>query len=128
MELAVKLCLLALAATAAALVIKGKNAQGAMMLSVAVCVFLAVQIIPALKSIYLYCTDLASNTGLPLDVFAPLLKVVGMAICIRITGELCRDANERAVAAKLEIAGAALSIVCAMPLIERAMRLIGAML
>lgn len=127
MELAVKLCLLALAACAAVLIIRGKNPQGAMVLSVAVCGVLFAQIIPALSRIYSYCVALAGYTGMSQELFAPLLKVVGMAVCVRITAELCRDSGERAVAAQVEMAGAALGLVCAFPLVERALGLLGAL-
>jgi stage III sporulation protein AD len=53
------------------------------------------------------------------------MRVVAMAVCVRITAELCRDSGERAVAAKIEIAGAVLSLACALPLVEQALTLIG---
>lgn len=117
--------MLALAACAAALVIRGKNPQGALLLSVAVCIVLAVQILPALAAVYDYCKTLVSLTGISAGLFVPLLKVTVLAVCVRITAELCRDSGERAIASKIEIAGAAAGMLCALPLIEQALRLIG---
>ena len=44
-----------------------------------------------------------------------------------ISAELCRDAGEKAVAAKLELCGAAASLMCVLPLAEQALALLGAL-
>lgn len=125
MELGIKLCLIALAALSAILLFRGHNPQGAFLLAAVVCIFIVAQTLPALVRIYDYCKGLIAYTGLDPEVFAPLAKVIGLAICVRITTELCRDAGERAIAAKVEMAGAAVGLICALPLLEQAVRLIG---
>ncbi|MEG1778273.1 MAG: SpoIIIAC/SpoIIIAD family protein [Angelakisella sp.] len=47
-----------------------------------------------------------------------------IAICVRITTELCSDAGMRAMGVKLELAGAVMGIICALPLIRQALELI----
>ena len=125
--LAIKLCLLALTACTLTLLIKAKNPQGAMLLSLTACCVLLMQLLPQLQSILQYCQALAQQIGLEPSSFQPLLKAVTLSICIRITAELCRDAGERALAAKVEIAGAASGILCAVPLLQQALAIIGAL-
>jgi len=127
MILTIKLCLLALTACTLILLIKAKNPQGAMLLTFTVCCVLLTQLLPQFQSILQYCQALAQQIGLDHSAFQPLLKAVMLSVCIRITSELCRDAGERALAAKVEIAGAAAGILCAIPLLQQALAVIGAL-
>lgn len=127
MALIIKLCLLALTACTLALLIKVKSPQSALLLSLTVCCVLLVQLVPQLQSIMQYYQALAQRIGLDNAIFQPLLKVVALSVCIRITSELCRDAGERAIAAQVELAGAAAGILCALPLLQQALSVIGAL-
>lgn len=127
MDYAIKLCLFALIITAAALTFKDKNPHGAFLLAIAVCGFILYRTVEPVKGIMDNLSSLLSLTGLEGDVFLPLLKVLIVSICFKITTELCRDAGERAIAAQLEIAGAAIGIFLALPLITQALSMIGAL-
>ncbi len=72
-----------------------------------------------------YCIQtLADSAGLSDDILSPVLRVTGICLAVRLCSELCRDAGERALAALVETGGSAAAIVCAVPLIEQALRLV----
>ena len=69
-----------------------------------------------------YATDfihqLSEQAGLSLAVFAPVIKVIGIALVAKVAGEFCRDAKESGVAAFLELAATVTAMVCVIPLIQ----------
>ena len=68
---------------------------------------------------------LALGAGLDGALLAPLYKGIGVALCARLTAELCRDQGQRALAAKVELCGAVCGLICALPLLQRALSLAG---
>ena len=54
--------------------------------------------------------------GLTGEIFTPLLKTAGIALISHTGGNLCRDAEQKAVASLLETVGAFLAILAAVPL------------
>lgn len=68
---------------------------------------------------------LQDQSGLGAEWFAPLYKTVGIAIVVRIGGELCRDAGEKALAGVVETAGTLCALAVAAPLMEAVLGLLG---
>jgi stage III sporulation protein AD len=62
--------------------------------------------------------QLSEQAGLSLSVFAPVIKVTGIALVAKVAGEFCRDAKEGGVAAFLELAATVTAMVCVIPLIQ----------
>lgn len=62
------------------------------------------------------------------DLIAPVVKVVGLSIIARITGEVCRAAGEGGVAAFVDVAGTFLALAAALPLVNAVVEMIGGML
>ena len=67
---------------------------------------------------------LLSQCGLDSALYLPVCKAVGVAVVVRITAALCRDAGQSALAAKVEIAGAVLTLSVCLPLFEQVLDLI----
>ena len=67
---------------------------------------------------------LLSQCGLDSALYLPVCKAVGVAVVVRITAALCRDAGQSALAAKMEIAGAVLTLSVCLPLFEQVLDLI----
>lgn len=59
---------------------------------------------------------------------APVMKVVGLSIVTRITGEVCRAAGEGGVAAFVDVAGTVLALAAALPLVNAVVDMIGGIL
>ena len=56
--------------------------------------------------------------------FLPLYKVAAIAVVVRIGGDLCRDAGERALSSVVETAGSLCALVAAAPLMQGVLSLI----
>lgn len=67
---------------------------------------------------------LAELTGLAPAVFAPLWKVMLIALTVRVGGAFCRDASQSALAAALETAGAFCALLAAAPLLRAVVELV----
>ena len=65
---------------------------------------------------------------LDVALIEPVVKVVGLSIITRITGEVCRAAGEGGVAGFVDIAGTFLALAAALPLVNAVVELIGGML
>ena len=84
-------------------------------------------LIPMLRQVYECVRSLADTTGLDSNVFSAAARVMAISLVVKVMGELCRDAGERTLAVLVETGGAAAGILCAAPVIEKALQLIGAM-
>jgi len=122
----IKIAAVALCGVFCALIIRDKNPQGAFAVSIAVSLVILGGIIPVLSDVHKRIKSYAALTGLDTDLFGVLLRVVAISLVTRITAEMCRDNGERAVGAKIELAGTAIGLLCAMPLVDKALALIGA--
>ena len=69
-------------------------------------------------------SGLLSQCGLDSAPYLPVCKAVGVAVVVRIAAALCRDAGQSALAAKMEIAGAVLTLSVCLPLFEQVLDLI----
>ena len=67
---------------------------------------------------------LLAQGGITGSLYLPVCKAVGVAVVVRITAALCRDAGQSALAAKVEIAGAVLTLSVCLPLFEQVLDLI----
>ena len=66
----------------------------------------------------------SSQCGWHSALYLPVCKAVGVAVVVRIAAALCRDAGQSALAAKVEIAGAVLTLSVCLPLFEQVLDLI----
>ena len=67
---------------------------------------------------------LLAQGGITGSLYLPVCKAVGVAVVVRITAALCRDAGQSVLAAKMEIAGAVLTLSVCLPLFEQVLDLI----
>jgi len=117
----------ALTAICCTQLLRGKSPAMAQLLSIATVVGLAATLFPQLKELAEGVQRLFRQTGLEMHLFLPVVKVLAITQITRISAELCRDAGERGIAAKLELGGAAVSLLCIFPLVEEALEMIGAL-
>lgn len=62
---------------------------------------------------------LLARGNLDAELYGPVLRVVGIAVLVRILAALCRDAGQSVLAAKVELAGTVLAFGAALPLLEQ---------
>ncbi len=97
-------------------------------LSLALCgvAVIVLLFLPMAERVIRCVRGLMTATGLDGTLWTPVAQIVGVCLVVKIAAELCRDAGERTLAATVEICGAAAGILCAIPLVEQALRLIRA--
>lgn len=119
-----KLTGLLLALLGLAVFLRQKSSAAAIGFALGVCLLGMAVILPQVASIWESLEEMLTACDLDMDLFLPLMKVVGISICTRIAAEVCRDAGERAFGVKVELAGAAAALLCALPLAQQVLELI----
>lgn len=69
--------------------------------------------------------DIALLSGIDTTMAAPVVKVLGIAVCGKLTAELCRDMGSRWAAGNIEIFAVIASVISMLPLLEEVLRLVG---
>lgn len=126
METIFQACAFALICLILATFLSRHSPQTSVLIGLAACVGLLALLAPQLYQLMDFCRRLALGAGLDGALLTPLYKGVGIALCARLTAELCRDQGQRALAAKVELCGAVCGLICALPLLQRALSLAGA--
>ena len=116
------ICGIVLAALTLSLVLKKDAPAIAFLLVLTAGVILLLRVFSAAGSAAQRFSGLLSQCGLDSALYLPVCKAVGVAV--RITAALCRDAGQSALAAKVEIAGAVLTLSVCLPLFEQVLDLI----
>ncbi len=78
----------------------------------------------ALSSAVAFLDRLAETGSLSPAVLEPVVKTVGIAVVTHLAAAFCRDAQEGALAAAVELAGTALALAAALPLMSAVLELL----
>lgn len=113
-----KLSALAVTAALCALVIKKEVPAISVVLALAAGAILLWEAATALSTLRGTADALSRTAGLDPEVWKPVWKTVGIGVVTRLASSVCRDAGEGSVAAFLETAGTALSLLCVLPLVQ----------
>lgn len=84
------------------------------------------EVLPYINDIYTKINAYISIINVDDVIFLPVFKVVIIAVISKIMAEVCRDRGERALGYKVELAGVVASILASFPLLDKAMKIIGA--
>ena len=125
MELIIRLSALAVLAALLALLLKGRQGELGLLVALTGLGALLFALGEPLGDLIAFLRTLSEGTGLDAAVFAPLYKILGIALVVQLGGDLCRDAGESALAAGLEMAGSVCAMLAALPLLERTLTLLG---
>ena len=113
-----RFCALCVTGALLAVLLKRTNPDMALLLALAVCGAALLLLAEPLEEIRDFLTQLADGGQLPSELFAPLVKTVGVALVSRTGSDLCRDAGEGAMASLVETAGAVIAILVSLPLFQ----------
>ncbi len=89
----------------------------AQLLSVAVGIIIVVYLLGYLRLIVDVITELALEAEINTVFLRTLLRVVGVAYIAEFGAQVCRDAGEGSIAAKIEFAGKLIILVMAIPIL-----------
>ncbi|MFU0833311.1 MAG: Stage III sporulation protein AD [Oscillospiraceae bacterium] len=120
---------IAVCAAVIAAMLRKYHPEYAVLLSIAASVVILLEIFkgvaPAIKQI----RTLFSASGMSTDYILILLKTLGISFLAQFAADACRDAEEEALASKMELAGKIAIVVLSLPLFkkiaETAVNLIG---
>jgi hypothetical protein len=128
METVLRVTALCLTGALLAVLLHRSGGEMALLLSLAVCGVAAMVLIEPLEELRDFWEDAAAWGELPVELFTPLIKTVGIALLSRTGSDLCRDAGEGAIASVLETAGAVATIAVSLPLFRAAWELLRSLL
>lgn len=118
-------CGLALLAVVLALVLKRDCPVIAFLLTLAAGAVLLYHALDDVKDLLSRLRLLFSQGGMGDELYLPVLKTMVIAVTVRIVSALCKDSGQSALAAKIEIIGAATALAMCLPLLEQVLEIIG---
>ena len=124
MELLGKLVALCLLTAVLALLLKRESAELAFLLTLSAVLLGVFLLLAAIDEVSALCEELLELTRLSPTLFVPLVKVMAVAVTVRLTAALCRDAGQSALAALTEIAGTVCALWCSLPLLRAVVELL----
>lgn len=128
METVLRVTALCLTGALLAVLLHRSGGEMALLLSLAVCGVAAMVLMEPLEELRDFWENAAAWGELPVELFTPLIKTVGIALLSRTGSDLCRDAGEGAIASVLETAGAVAAIAVSLPLFRAAWELLRSLL
>ena len=123
-----KLAAVAVTAALCATVVRKTAPEVSMVLALAAGALILASSLDALNAVVETMNELSDTAGLSPALLSPVLKTAGIAVMIRVAGEVCRDAKEGGLAAFLEIAGSAAALLTAIPLLKTVLSMITGLL
>ena len=115
-----RLTALCLVGALLAALLRRTGGEMALLLALAVCGAAVMLLAQPLEELKGFWEEAASWGQLPVQLFVPLVKTVGIALLCRTGSDLCRDAGEGAMASLVETAGAVIAILVSLPLFQAA--------
>ena len=99
------------------LIIRGQRPEIAVQISIALATIIFLLVLAKIDVVLTLFRDLADKASVSQMYLNTILKIIGIAYITEFGAQVCRDAGEGAVAAKIEFAGKILVMVMAIPII-----------
>lgn len=101
-----------------AVLLKRTNPELSLLLTAAATVVIFLALAGTAKELLKFLQTLSKQSGISSSLLAPLYKTLGIALVVKIGGDLCRDAGESAMASVLETAGTLCALLVSLPLLR----------
>ena len=112
-----KVIALGLIGTIFSVLLKKENPQIAMLTAAATGILIFLMLCSPLGELISLLRETAEQAGVGEGYFGIVLKVIGIAYLTQFGAQLCSDAGESAIAAKIELAGKVLMMAAAAPVL-----------
>ena len=109
---------LCMVGTLLSLVVRRGSPEQALLLVLGCVVLVLLALVGAVEELMAFLSELGERSGVAAELFVPLYKTVGIALIVKLGGEICKDAGESALAAVIETAGAVCALLIALPLLR----------
>ncbi len=116
-----KLVSVGIVASVLAVLLREERPEMAVFVSIACGLIIFVFIINKLNSVISVLKYFAGKANIDILYFSIILKVIAIAYITEFGSQICRDAGEGAIAAKVELAGKVLIMVIAIPILAALM-------
>ncbi|MEG1593526.1 MAG: SpoIIIAC/SpoIIIAD family protein [Oscillibacter sp.] len=124
MELVLQVTGICVVGALLAVVVKKGSPELALLLTLGAAVAVLLFLADAMEELVAFLQELGERSGISSDLFVPLYKTVGIALVVKVGGDLCRDAGESALASVVETAGAVCALLVAVPLMRAVLSLL----
>ena len=124
MEQVIQVAGLCVVGTLLALVVKRGSPETALLVTLAVVVVVLVFLADAMGELVEFLKELGAQSGVSPDLFIPLYKTIGIALVVKVAGNLCKDVGESALASMVETAGTVCALLVALPLLRAVLSLL----
>lgn len=124
MEEILKIAVISIISVILALILSEKSPVFSLCLILIVSFIILGMCITQLDLILKNLTSLIENSGISMDIFQPVIKVCAIAVIVKISGDLCKDAGFSSVAQKIQFAGSISSIIAVFPLFLKIIELL----
>ena len=118
MENVIRLAIICAVSAVLAVFVGKSSPEMGILLTLCVCTLVLLALTAPLREIIELLDQMIAWSGMTSDVFAPLLKMLGIALVCRVGGDLCRDAGQSAMASLVEIGGVFGAILVSVPLLR----------
>ena len=118
MEQVVQMTALCMVGALLTLVVRRGSPEQALLLVLGCVVLVLLSLIGTVEELLTFLSELGERSGVAGELFVPLYKTVGIALIVKLGGEICKDAGESALAAVIETAGAICALLIALPLLR----------
>jgi len=123
-----KIAALALTGVIMAALMKSINKEISIYIILATVIILFLSVIDKLEEIFSFMESIYDNVTYGRTFFPIILKVLAVAYITDFTAQLCKDAGEGTIGAKVELAGKVIIFYLAMPILTAILELIGTLL
>ncbi len=115
---------LGIVATILAVVIKTQRPELGIQISIVTGVIVFLMIASKMSTVIELLNGFTRKANIDMTYMSTVLKIIGIAYIAEFGAEVCKDAGEGAIAAKIELAGKVIIIVLAVPIITSLLDLV----
>ena len=118
METTLQTAAICVLAAILALVLKKDGPQMALLLTLAAAAAAYLFLLRQLGELLDFLREISGTADIRQELMVPLYKTIGIALVVRLGGNLCRDAGESALASVIETAGTVCALLVSLPLLR----------
>lgn len=119
-----KLCAFAITACIITLSVRAYKPEIARQAAIAAGIMVLIYALDKLNYVFAEIKALLNAYGVQNELLNVLIKLTGIVYIIQFAGDACRDANETAIAGRVELAGKIMIISLCLPCAKQAMQMI----
>lgn len=118
METTLQTAAICVLAAILSLLLKKATPQMGILLALAAATVVFLVLLGQLGDLMDFLREMSAAGGIRQELIAPLYKTIGIALVVKIGGNLCRDAGESALASVIETTGTVCALLVSLPLMR----------